>query len=506
MQAHEAGQVEGRFDGTRACAEAPTAQTSVAETRRPVRLLVVDDEEDVEALFRGRFRKELRSGEYALSFSSDPIQALRMVEESADFEVLVTDLNMPGLNGLDLLAEVAKLERPLKTIVLTAYNDLGNIRTAMMRGAFDFQVKPLDLEDLRATISKAVRIVRELQAGEEARRRATELAKQNRRIEDIFGRYVSEEVKAHLLACPEGFRGSERRTLTVLMADIRGFTRLSETLSPEEVVQLLNGYLGRATDVMLRWNGTINEILGDGLLVFFGAPVNDADAAEHAVAAALELQLATNELNASLREQGLPELAIGIGVHTGEAVVGTIGSRRRQKYTAIGKNVNLVARIEAQTVGGQVLVSDWTYREISDIATTLGSFQVRVKGLRDPIVVHDVKGLAGKYSLQLPTADRTLAPLAVPRPIAMAVIKDKIVGRSYPAEVIASGDEAVRLRSKLIVSPFDDLVLDVAGTEIFAKVIECDVQEGVCDLLAVYTSVTDDARRVLVGPAAATVG
>ncbi|BBZ52690.1 adenylate/guanylate cyclase domain-containing protein [Mycobacterium heidelbergense] len=315
----------------------------------PVRLLVVDDEEDVQALLRGRFRKELQRGEYVLNFTTDPIQALRMLDEDPDLDVFITDLNMPQMNGLEVLTEVSKLRRPLKTIVLTAYNDLANIRAAMMRGAFDFQVKPLNVEDLRATIAKAAAIVRELQAGEEARRRARELVEQNRRVEDIFGRYVCEEVKARLLAYPEGRLDSERCTLTVLMADIRGFTRLSETLPPEQVVQVLNGYLEHASDVMFRRNGTINEILGDGLLVFFGAPISDGDATEHAVAAALELQLGMQELNALHRERGLPELAIGIGVHSGEAVVGSIGSRRRQKYTAIGNTINLVARIESHT-------------------------------------------------------------------------------------------------------------------------------------------------------------
>lgn len=500
MQAHEAERDDCCPDGAPAPAETAAPGTVTAQTQRPVRLLVVDDEEDIEALFKGRFRKELRRGDYVLSFSSDPIQALQMVHENPDLEVLITDLNMPQMNGLDLLTEVAKFGRPLKTIVLTAYNDLGNIRAAMMRGAFDFQVKPLDVEDLQATISKAVTMVRQLQAGDEARRHASELAKQNRRVEDIFGRYVSEEVKAHLLACPEGHQGGERRTLTVLMADIRGFTRMSETLPPEEVVRVLNGYLAQATDVIFRWNGTINEILGDGLLVFFGAPISDGNATQHAVAAALELQLAVNELNTTHREQGLPELAIGIGVHAGEAVVGTIGSRRRQKYTAIGKNVNLVARIESHTVGGQVLVSDSAYREIRDIASTLGSFEVRVKGLTDPVVVHDVRGLAGNYDIQLPCADRTLTRLVVHRPIGLAVIKDKVVGRSHPAEVIASGEEAVRVRTHVVVAPFDDLMLDAAGGEAFVKVVECDVQEGVCELLAVYTSVSEDLRRALGAP------
>jgi class 3 adenylate cyclase len=422
-----------------------------------------------------------------------------MVDASPELEVLITDLNMPQMDGLELLTEVTKLRRPLKTIVLTAYNDLENVRAAMMRGAFDFQTKPLDVVDLRTTISKAVTIVRELQAGVEAQRRTVELTEQKRRVEEIFGRYVCEEVKAQLLACPEGHLGSERLTLTVLMADIRGFTVLSEVLLPEQVVQVLNGFLARATEVMFRRNGTINEILGDGILVFFGAPISDDLATEHAVAAALELQLAMNDLNAEHREQGLPELALGVGVHSGEAVVGTIGSRRRQKYTAIGKTVNLVARIESHTVGGQVLVSDWSHREISDITTTLGSFQMRAKGFTEPVTVHDVRGLAGEYNLQLPSADRTLTNLAVPMPIGMAVIKDKIVGELHPAEVIAGGEEAVRVRTEITLSPFDDVMLDVAGRTAFVKVIECDTQEGVCDLFAVYTSVPDDVRRALAG-------
>jgi class 3 adenylate cyclase/CheY-like chemotaxis protein len=478
---------------------AASSEKFVASVTQPVRLLVVDDEEDVGALFRGRFRKELQRGEFDLNFTTDPIQALKMVDASPDLEVLITDLNMPQMNGLDLLTEVSKLQRPLKTIVLTAYNDLENVRAAMMRGAFDFQVKPLDVVDLRTTISKAVTIVRQLQAGEEARQRALELTEQKRRVEEIFGRYVGPVVRAQLLARPEGQLGSERRTLAVLMADIRGFTALSEVLPPEQVVQVLNGFLERATEVMFRRNGTINEILGDGLLVFFGAPISDDKAAHNAVAAALELQLAMNDLNASHRGQGLPELALGIGVNSGEAVVGTIGSKRRQKYTAVGKTVNLVARIESHTVGGQVLVSEWTYDEIKDITDTLGSFQLRAKGFTDPITVHDVRGLAGEYNLQLPSADRTLNVLAAPRPIGLAIIKDKIIGDQHPAEVIAGGEEALRVRTEVTVSPFDDLMLVVSGRQAFAKVIECDTQEGVCDLFAVYTSVPADVRHELSG-------
>lgn len=501
MNAYETTSPSGNRADAPAFGQDPSLGATEGESPPPVRLLVVDDEEDTEALFRGRFRKELRRGEYDLMFSTDPVHALKIVDENPDLEVLVTDLNMPQMNGLELLAEVAKLRRPMKTIVLTAYHDLANIRAAMRRGAFDFQVKPLDPEDLRTTISKAVTNVRELKAGEQARQQALDLAKQNRRVESIFGRYVSEDVKSHLLASPEGHQGGERRTLTVLMADIRGFSRMSDTLPPERVVQVLNSYLERAADVILKHNGTINEILGDGLLVFFGAPVADAAATEHATAAALELQIAMHDLNARHAEEGLPELAIGIGIHTGEAVIGTIGSQRRQKYAAVGKNVNLVGRIESNTVGGQILLSDWAYQEISDIARTSGSFRVRVKGFADPILVHDIKGLGGRYNLQLPNANRDLTRLSTPMPISLAVIKDKVVGEPHPAEVVAGGDEAVRIHTEFVVAPFDDLLLQVADFrvdgEVFAKVVECDVRAGVCDLLAVYTSISSEVRRAL---------
>jgi adenylate cyclase len=124
---------------------------------------------------------------------------------------------------------------------------------------------------------------------------------------------------------------------------------------------------------------------------------------------------------------------------------------------------------------------------------------VRAKGFTEPITVHDVRGLAGEYNLQLPSADRALTRLAVPKPIGMAMIKDKIVGEKHPAEVIASGEEAARVRTALMVAPFDDLMFDVDGKQAFVKVIECEIHEGVCDLFAVYTAVTDDVRRVLLG-------
>ena len=144
------------------------------KTTDSIRLLVVDDEPDVKSLFELRFRSELQSGQFVMHFASNGSEALDIASTDPELEVVVTDLNMPGMSGLELLARLEELRLPLKTIVLTAYGDMANIRTAMMRGAFDFQVKPLDIDDLRTTIKKASSIVRELRAGEAAQHRVAE--------------------------------------------------------------------------------------------------------------------------------------------------------------------------------------------------------------------------------------------------------------------------------------------------------------------------------------------
>ena len=459
----------------------------------PVELLVVDDEEDVEALFRLRFRKELRRDELRLRFLSDPVAALNVIETDPDIEVVVTDLNMPGMNGLELIEHVDRLGRDLKTIVLTAYDDMANIRAAMMRGAFDFQVKPLQIDDLRATINKAVELVRALRAGDAAIQKASELDAHNQFIEEIFGRYVSHDVKTHLLASPEGFGRSERRMLTVLMADIRGFTTLADLLAPEYAVEMLNGYLETASEVILRRNGTINEILGDSLLVFFGAPLQDELAAEHAVAAAVELQLAMAELNDRHRSKDLPGLEIGIGIHTGEALVGTIGSRHRQKYAAVGKNVNLVSRIEGQTLGGQILVSEATRSAVGDSLETSGQVQLRLKGVADPVTVHEVRGLGAPYGLRLHRSRAQLVELSEPRAAVIYPISNERVGQAQEGEILATSPDASRVRCSVELEAGEEILLRDNGSERSARVTH-DGRLGAKEFVAVYTSLPRPTR------------
>jgi adenylate cyclase len=469
----------------------------------PIRVLVVDDEPDVQRLFELRFRREVRSGEFDLVFASSAVEALALIERHPDLEVMITDLNMPGMGGLALLERVSALRPALQSIVLTAYGDMTNIRTAMMRGAFDFQVKPLDIVDLRATITKASEIVRLLRAGERAERRALDLEVEKRRIQDLFGKYVSDDVVNRLIGSPDGITlQGERRHLTLLLADIRGFTRLTEVLSPERVVAVLNSYLEVASSHILEYGGTINEVLGDGLLVYFGAPIDDPTAAEHAVAAGVALQMDMSDLNERHRELGLPELAIGVAVHTGDAVLGTIGSESRMKYAAIGRNVNIVGRIETHARGGQVLISDATLAEVGDLVTTTGGFELRAKGVPPGLSVHAVSAIGGPYQLVLPQRAHEMRDVITPSGFSVARVIDQRVGETTPADLLAIGADGARLRTSLMLAPLDHVVIHLPSGPIFGTVSECDVSDdGRCDVTVPYTAVPDHAIAGIEGSA-----
>ncbi len=464
----------------------------------PIRMLVVDDEDDIQTLFRLRFRKDIRAGNIDLTFAGDGRQAVSAIEADPALDVVITDLNMPVMDGLALLAVIEEMKLPLKTIVLTAYGDMRTVRSAMRRGAFDFQIKPLDIDDLQDTIAKAMAVVRQLRRGEWARRRAVELAARNRYVEDVFGKYVSDDVVAELLSSVDGpTLNGERRELTVMMVDIRGYTRLCEELPAEAAVATLNGYLDTACDVILQRLGMVNEILGDGLLVLFGAPVPDSSAADHAIAAAVELQLAMAELNERHSVAGLPELSVGIGIHTGDAIVGTIGSRRRMKYAAVGRNINLAGRIEDTTIGGQIFVSDDTLRSASEPVETSRTFEIRFKGVSDPLRVHEVRGIGGEHGIRLPEPETEPTPLEQPRHAQLAKIVNKRIGALSAADLVAAGPHSARLRSDLRLSPLDDVMCLIEGEEIYGKISESEFDDGSCSVKLVYTSATPRARRLL---------
>jgi adenylate cyclase len=211
-----------------------------------------------------------------------------------------------------------------------------------------------------------------------------------RRVTRLFGRYVSKDVFNHLMADPSVARlGGERRDMTVLFSDIRGFTAASERGAPEAIVQQLNEYFSAMVDVLFRHQGTLDKFVGDMVMGLFGAPVADARHADHAVAAALEMTGVLRQLNAGWTASGRPTLEIGIGINSGEMIAGNIGSDTIMSYTVIGDAVNLGARLESLTKehGARILISEATRRRLTiDVPARLIG-EVTVKGRKQPVTV-----------------------------------------------------------------------------------------------------------------------
>ncbi len=248
-------------------------------------------------------------------------------------------------------------------------------------------------------------------------------------IRKTFGRYLTDEVVATLLESPEGLKlGGERRKITILTSDLRGFTAISERLPPEEVVKILNFYLGYMADVITKYQGTIDEFMGDGILVLFGAPITREDDPTRAVACAIDMQLAMEPVNKQMKEWGLSPLEMGIGINTGEVVVGNIGSLKRTKYGIVGSQVNLTYRIESYTTGGQILISGTTLTEVGSIIEINGEKEVMPKGVKKPITIYDVGGIAGKYNLLLTKEEEIYLPLKEAISLHYVVLDGKNVG------------------------------------------------------------------------------
>jgi adenylate cyclase len=214
-------------------------------------------------------------------------------------------------------------------------------------------------------------------------------------IRDTFGRYLSKEVVDEILKSPGGVDLSgELRDITILVADLRGFTRIAESLEPRQVLELINRYLEKMTDIVMKHGGTIDEFTGDGILAFFGAPRAMPDHCQRAVQCALEMQGAMNGLNNENGDHNLPELHMGIGINTGQLIVGNIGSERRKKYGAVGSPINLAFRIEAQTGKGEILVSPEVSAQIDGVVGIKGPKEACLKGVDSPVTLYRLQGIA----------------------------------------------------------------------------------------------------------------
>jgi class 3 adenylate cyclase len=326
-------------------------------------------------------------------------------------------------------------------------------------------------------------------------------------IRDTFGRYVSPEVVRTLIGSPDGLHlGGEKRDVTILMSDLRGYTQLSEQSDPAVVVQILNGYLARMTDVIIEHGGTINEFIGDAIFAIFGAPLSYPDHAERAAACALAMQLAMTEVNQANAAHGWPQLEMGIGLNSGEAIVGNIGSEKRAKFGVVGSTVNLAARVEGTTVGSQILLSPFTYERLREIANVRPPISVQVKGISESLLLYELRGLDGRYALQLPdtAADESLT-ISVALPLQCWVIEDKTVRpESIRGEVVRLSLRQCDARLAVHVPPTTNVRLRLHypalaqdSADLYGKVLTVQAQAGVWLTRIGLTSVSTADQRLL---------
>ncbi|HBA60859.1 MAG TPA: hypothetical protein DCZ92_08575 [Elusimicrobia bacterium] len=210
-------------------------------------------------------------------------------------------------------------------------------------------------------------------------------------VKQVFQRYVSKEVAAEIMKMPlETLLAGERRRVTILFTDVRSFTQLAEKMRPEEVLNILNDHFSMLIDALFDFEGTLDKFLGDGLMAIFGAPITHPNDAERAVRAGLRMQAKINEYNFRQRSAGNPELHIGIGINTGTAVAGNIGSDKRKEYSVIGDTVNIAARLQALAKGGDVVISHATYEEVQDLVKVEKLPPQMLKGKEVPVNVYRV--------------------------------------------------------------------------------------------------------------------
>jgi adenylate cyclase len=330
----------------------------------PVKILAVDDEPDFELLIKQRFRREIRDEEFEFRFAHHGEEALRALAAEPD-------INMPIMDGLTLLNELHERQLDVQAIIVSAYGDMTNLRTAMNRGAFDFVTKPVDLQDLEITVRKALANVAKLREMER-RRVAAERARNN------LSRYFSPNIVELLASQDEPLGAGRRETVAILFADIVAFTQMAELMAPEDVLALLREFHTRMTEQIFSSGGTVDQYMGDGIVAVFGTPAASRNDAANALACAQTMLDALERWNHERERKGEAPLAIGIGVNYGPVVLGDVGSEHSMSFTAIGDTVNTAARLQVLTrsLKTPLVVGDAVIRAVQTLSPEIAAERI----------------------------------------------------------------------------------------------------------------------------------
>jgi adenylate cyclase len=442
------------------------AQESAAVTGGETGSILVVDDNEINRDLLSRYLARLG---HTVQSAPDGRKALEMIDSGA-FDLVLLDIMMPELNGYQVLQHLKDSSnwRDLPVIMISALDEMDSVVRCIELGAADYLSKPFNPVLLRARVGACLEKKRLRDLEKEQKRQLQELNAalevRNRFIRQTFGRYLSDDIVESILERPDGLKiGGEKRQATILMSDLRGFTSLSEGLPAEDVVSMVNIYLETMTDIILKYQGTIDEFIGDGILVIFGAPFQRPDDAQRAVACAVEMQLAMASVNDRNRQAGYPEVALGIGVNTGNMVVGNIGSKKRTKYGVVGSNVNLTARIESYTVGGQIFISENTLKECGDIVQIENAMQVSPKGVKEPLTIYEVGGIAGDYQLFLPPKPGVCwIELTQPLSLQFTLLEGKHVGEErYQAAIIKIAPKMAEITASILPPRLSNLRLSL---------------------------------------------
>jgi class 3 adenylate cyclase len=296
-------------------------------------------------------------------------------------------------------------------------------------------------------------------------------------LNETFGRYLSDEIVRDLMDTPDGLSlGGKKQNISILFSDIRGFTSMSEQMDVENAVTMLNHYFSVMVDVIHKYRGTVIEFLGDGILAIFGAPVSYENHPDSAAACAVEMQIAMDEVNEWNIKNRYPLMEVGVGINTGESIVGNIGSPKSMKYNVIGSNVNLASRIESFSTGGQILISYNTFSLIKSELRIGQTLEVTPKGLKEPITVYQVEGIGAPYFLELRDNEIPLTRLPAPAVIICYRIDDKRVEivklHYYLLSVSIAKAIIIPEKGEEALDVFENIkVVNPAGDEVFAKII-----------------------------------
>lgn len=346
-----------------------------------MKILIVDDEDGIRRLCE----RTLSQAGHRCAAAASGAQAAALLSEGWD--MVLSDIAMPGaVDGLDLLS-LARARTTADVVLMTGNPDLESAVKAVHEGAYDYLIKPFSGESLRAAARRCEekrRLSRELNREKTLRGQLDAAYAELRglkKIREKFGQFVTPEVVQYLLRNPdEAFKLGQSRRVSVLFADVRGFTPFASRVRPQEAVQLLNELLSPVVDAVHQEGGIVNKFLGDGLMAVFGAPIPDEDHPAAAVRAASRARDAVAAICAKRRAAALDALQMGFGVNTGEAVCGCIGGAQRAEYTVIGHAVNVAQRLQAAAGPGEILIGAGT-RERLEGRFRLSERAVKASGI-----------------------------------------------------------------------------------------------------------------------------